>query len=56
VCSPQEGHRKKDMKFKVADKEWLWWYANGKNFNNDHSGEFGAKHGEGNQIYLNYHC
>jgi len=34
---------KKDMKCKVAAKKWLWWLANGKIYNNDNSGEFGAK-------------
>jgi len=37
VCGPQEGHCEKDVKSKVAAKKW----ANGKNFNNDNSGEFG---------------
>jgi len=31
---------KKDVKSKVAAKKWL---SNGKTFNNDNSGEFGAK-------------
>jgi len=33
---PQVGHC---VKFKVATKKWLWWKANGKNFNNDNSVE-----------------
>ena len=40
MCSPQIGHREKDMKSKVAAKKWLWWKVNSKNFNNDNSGKF----------------
>jgi len=31
------------MKSKVAAKKWLRWWAKGKKFNNDNSGEFGAE-------------
>jgi len=42
VCSPEDGHCE-NVKSKVAAKKQLWWWGNGKNFNNDNSGEFGAK-------------
>jgi len=42
-CEPPEGYSEKDVKSKVAAKKWLWWWVNGYNFNNDNSGEFGAK-------------
>ena len=32
-------HYEKRCEFKVAAKKWLWWKANGKNFNNDNSGK-----------------
>ena len=31
------------VKSKVVAKKWLWWQVNGKTFNNDNSGEFGAE-------------
>jgi len=45
-CAPppsQEGHCEKDVKSKVAAKKWLDGRLMAKNFNNDNSGEFGAK-------------
>ena len=35
MCGPQENHGKKDVKFKVVAKKWLWWKING---NSDISG------------------
>jgi len=50
---------KKDVKSKVAAKNWLWWQAKGKNFNNDNLGEFDAESlwnmEKATQIYLNHH-
>jgi len=40
VYGPKKAIVKKDVKSKVAAKKWL---ANGKIFNNNNSGEFGAK-------------
>jgi len=41
VCTPKKAIVKKDVKFKVATKKWLWWQTNGKIiFNENNSGEF----------------
>jgi len=46
VCSPQEGHCEKRCEIQGGGQEMA---ANGKNFNTDNSGEFGAKsYGENN--------
>jgi len=39
-AAPKKAIVKKDVKSKVAAKKWL---CNGKNLNNNNSGEFGAK-------------
>jgi len=46
VSSPKEGHQfvKKDMKYKIVAKKWLDGRVMAKNFNNNNSGEFGAKY------------
>jgi len=44
VCGPQGSHcEKKDAKSKVVAKKWLDGRLTAKKFNNDNSGEFGAK-------------
>jgi len=43
MCGSQEGFCEKDVKSMVMAKKWLRWEVYSKNFNNDNSGEFGAK-------------
>jgi len=40
---PQEDHCEKRCEIQGGGQLMAWWYANGKNFNSNHSGKFGAK-------------
>ena len=40
-CGPcKKGSMKKVVKSKKAAQKWLWWFDNGRIFNNNNSGEF----------------
>jgi len=43
VCGPQEGHSEKRCDIQGGGQEMAVMVSNSKNFNNDNSGEFGAK-------------
>ena len=39
MCGLEQGYCEKSCEIQGGGQEWLWWYANSKNFNNDNSAE-----------------